>query len=227
MSIKKELLARIREYQSRMAKRVVRYDMVSDVRYVCGVDSAYSGGAYTVAVIVDIDSKKEVYREQYISKVSVPYMSTYLFLREAAPILQALRRLCDHRYDIILVDGNGILHPRLFGIACYIGLLVDKPTIGVSKSLLCGDIVDESIVMHGEVVGKALRLSTKNKSKNKSIYVSIGHKISLDTASSIVKRLLIKDGKELGAPLPLMLADRYANELRRSLALQQTSRIHR
>jgi len=223
MSIKKELLARIREYQSRMSKRVVRYDMVNDVRYVCGVDSAYSDGVYTVAVIVDIDSNEEVYMEQYISKVSIPYMSTYLFLREAAPILQVLRRLCDHRYDIILVDGNGILHPRLFGIACYIGLLVDKPTIGVSKSLLCGDIVDESIVMHGEVVGKVL--STKNK--NKSIYISIGHKISLDTASSIVKRLLIKDGENLGAPLPLMLADRYANELRRSLALQQTSRIHR
>ncbi len=224
MMISKELLARIREYQSRMSKRVVRYDMVSDVRYVCGVDSAYSDRVYTVAVIVDIDSKEEVYREQYICNIGVPYISTYLFLREAAPILQVLRRLCDHRYDIILVDGNGILHPRLFGIACYIGLLVDKPTIGASKSLLCGDIVDESIVMHGEVVGKVLRVSTK---KNKSIYVSIGHKVSLDTASSIVKRLLIKDGEELGAPLPLMLADRYANELRRSLALQRTSRIHR
>ena len=225
MSINKELLARIREYQSRMSKRVVKHDMLSDIRYVCGVDSAYSDRVYTVAVIVDIDRKEEVYREQYTCKVRVPYISTYLFLREAAPILQVLRRLCDHRYDIILVDGNGILHPRLFGIACYIGLLVDKPTIGVSKSLLCGDIVDEYVVMHGEVVGKVLRVSIKKKNKN--IYVSIGHKVSLDTASSIVKRLLIKDDRELGAPLPLMLADRYANELRRSLALQRTSRIHR
>jgi len=215
--ISQELLKRVRDYQSKMSCRVVKYDTLTDIRYVCGVDVAYDkyDTAYAVAVVVDLNSKEEVDKAYSICKVYVPYISTYLFLREGAPMLRVLRRLASS-YDIILIDGNGILHPRYFGVACYIGMLMDKPSIGVSKSLLCGHIIDDDVVLDGIIIGKVLRL------RNKSIYVSIGNKVSLDTAVSIVKALSYPtrymQELPLPLPLPLLLAHRYASALRRSQA---------
>ncbi len=213
--MKGELLKRVRDYQIRMASKVIKDDILNDSnkRYVCGVDVAYRADkAYASSVIVDL-SKEEVCISNSICRVYIPYISTYLFLREGAPMINALNGL-HARYDVIMVDGNGMLHPRLFGLACYIGLIMDKPTIGVSKSLLHGCVVDDdnNVMLNGMVVGKALRL------KNKNVYVSIGNKVSLDTAVDIVKTSCYPSVQEALYPLPLLLADRYANALRISQA---------
>ncbi len=210
-----ELLKRVRDYQRRMASKVINYNILEDVRYVCGVDVAYGADkAYAYAVIIDLKSKENVCKSYYVCRVYIPYISTYLFLREGAPMINALKRLGSrYDYDVIMVDGNGMLHPRLFGLACYIGLIMDKPTIGVSKSLLHGCIVDnDNVILNGMVVGKVLRL------KNRSIYVSIGNKLSLDTAVDIVRASCYPSMHEASYPLPLLLADIYANALRISQA---------
>ncbi|MGH9922437.1 MAG: endonuclease V, partial [Nitrososphaerales archaeon] len=130
-----------------------------------------------------------------------------LFLRESEPILAVLDKL--HDYDLLMVDGHGLLHPRRFGIACYIGVKIDRPTIGVGKSLLCGTVVrknnSQTVLLDGKKLGTVL------KTNSKPIYVSIGHKVSLRTASKIVKEVT-----KYRIPEPLRLADINSRKMARA-----------
>jgi deoxyribonuclease V len=118
-------------------------------------------------------------------QVTFPYVPGLLSFREAPLILAACEEL-DSEPDLILVDGQGIAHPRRFGLASHLGLLWDKPTIGCAKSRLCGkhDLVPAEAGSHaeifdnGEVIGAALR----TKQGVNPIYISIGHKVDLQAA---------------------------------------------
>src|SRR5207253_5249682 len=123
------------------------------------------------------------------TKVTHPYVPGLLMLREADPIFQTVRML-KNDYDLLLVDGHGLLHPRKCGLACYVGVNLDKPTIGVAKSRLCGTIrLDGFIELRGEILGYSI---------SKKLYVSVGHRVSLKTAIAILK--------EFGTE-PLRMAD--------------------
>jgi deoxyribonuclease V len=128
-------------------------------------------------------------------------------LREAKPLLKTLR-LLKNTFDLVLIDGHGILHPRKCGLASYIGIIIDKPTIGVAKSLLCGSILENNYVEYNKTI-LGYRISKNNK---KNIYVSVGHKISLETAIDIIKKLTKKSEF---IPEPLRIADinskKYSN----------------
>ncbi|MEM0366897.1 MAG: endonuclease V [Candidatus Nitrosocaldus sp.] len=249
-----EQIESVKRYQSSMAHKVIAYDVVDvkSIRYVVGVDTAYKDDrAFAAAVMVDRLDGRIVHESSSISRVYIPYIPGLLFLREGAPMLNVLRSMLKHVYGrysgpgiddcIILVDGNGMLHPRLFGLACYIGIIIDIPTIGVSKSLLCGTISKsngpERVMLNCREVARVVEYNGKR------IYVSIGHKISLDSAESIVRSLIHYYGvgmraegmKVRGAvattttrrsvqqssilPEPLRLAHISANALRRSQAL--------
>ena len=118
-------------------------------------------------------------------------------------------QLVKKEFQILLVDGHGILHPRRCGLASYIGVMINKPTIGVAKSLLCGLVrKDKSIEFGGEVLG--FQIETCNK---KHIYVSIGHQVSLGTAVKIVEELT-RIGQWI--PEPLRIADISSKRLRQS-----------
>jgi len=119
-------------------------------------------------------------------------------LRESEIILKALHSL-ESEFDVLLVDGHGRLHPRLCGLACYIGIKIDKPTIGIGKKLLCGEITKKNNV---EYNGMVLGIKIKNHKKN--IYVSVGNKISLSRAVKITKELISKGE---WYPEPLRIAD--------------------
>lgn len=175
--------------QKEVAKKVVTKDDFGSIDRVCGVDVAYSRNvAYCSAVVMDKDLKliESVDAE---TTATHPYVPGLLMLREAGPILHALEMLKSD-YDLLLVDGHGLLHPRKCGLACYVGVTLERPTIGVAKSRLYGTVRPDGFVeMDGEILGYAL---------SKKLYVSAGHRISLKTAMAIVK--------ELGAE-PLRLAD--------------------
>jgi deoxyribonuclease V len=99
-------------------------------------------------------------------------------LREAEPIFYTLKSL-KNSYDLLLVDGHGLLHPRKCGLACFVGVTLNKPTIGVAKSLLCGTVRPDGFVeLGGELLGYAV---------SKKMYVSVGHRITLKTAIAFVK----------------------------------------
>lgn len=194
------------ELQIRMASIVSEHDSFEKYELFCGVDVAYSNQhAVAVAVIQSKDgSLLEV--SKYACVVRHAYVPGLLFLREAPPMLNAIKGL-KNDFDVLLIDGNGRLHPRKFGIACYIGIVLDKPTIGVAKRLLCGQVKmvngKRVVVLNGDVVGEEVA---------SNVYVSVGHKISLSTAVKIVKELMKGDR----LPSPILAAHRIANdELRR------------
>ena len=196
--------------QEQIAKRIVTQDIEGvKIKYACGVDVSYKNNiAYCSASVIDKDSLDAVEGANTITVVDEPYIPGLFILREYKPIISALQ-LVKKEFQILLVDGHGVLHPRRCGLASYTGVMINKPTIGVAKSLLCGFVKkDKSIEFGGDVLGFQIRSCNK-----KHIYVSIGHKISLGTAVKIVKELT-RIGQWI--PEPLRIADISSKRLRLS-----------
>lgn len=188
------------ELQLRLSRKVVTKDCTNKIRKVCGVDVSYNNEtARASAVVMDAVTLDVLEHITLETKVMTPYIPGFLMLRESKPILSVLKSL-KNNFDLLIVDGNGQLHPRKCGIASYLGIILNKPTIGVAKSLLCGNIKNNSIELNGKILGKVI----ENK-KGKKIYVSVGNKISLRNAVEIIKSL-IKEGQ--WQPEPIIIADK-------------------
>lgn len=132
------------------------------------------------------------------SAVKNPYLLGLFVMREAGPALRALKKLS--HYDLLMVDGHGQLHPRRCGLASYLGVGLNKPTIRVAKSLLCGTEHNGQVEIEGEVLGSVI-------AGRKQLYVSVGHRILLEIAAHLVKDKT-KEGEWL--PELLRLADTYS-----------------
>ncbi|KAF8053437.1 hypothetical protein N665_1415s0013 [Sinapis alba] len=175
------------------------------LKYVGGVDISFSKDDSSVAcaclVVLELPSLRVVHNELSLLRLRVPYVPGFLAFRE---ILQKMRD-DEHPFypQVLMVDGNGILHPRGFGLACHLGVLAHLPTIGVGKNLHHVDGLDHSEVRRsfqlkeneGERVIKLVGNSgftwgvgfRPTLSSLKPIYVSVGHRISLDSAVEVVK----------------------------------------
>jgi deoxyribonuclease V len=192
--------------QKNIAKKVVAAkDDFGEISRICGVDIAYSdsnsNAAYCSAVIMDRNMQQLVESVDVQTIVKYPYVPGLLMLREAEPIFYTLK-LLKNSYDLLLIDGHGLLHPRKCGLACYIGVTLDKPTIGVAKSRLCGTVRPDGFVeLDGEILGYAI---------SKKFYISVGHRITLKTAIALVKELGIE---------PLRLADINSRKNKKKKAL--------
>ncbi|MBF6211046.1 endonuclease V [Nocardia puris] len=161
---------------------------------VAGLDSAYDDEAGVVAaaaVVLDADTLGTVESEVAHGTVEFPYVPGLLAFREVPTALRVLERL-DTEPDLLVCDGQGLAHPRRFGLACHLGVLAGLPTIGVAKNAWGeytapgperGD--SSNLVLEGEVVGRALR----TRAGVKPVFVSVGHLISLDTACAQVLAL--------------------------------------
>lgn len=195
------------QLQKELAKTVIsKNQLPAKIQTVCGVDVSYKDNkAFCSAVILNKESLKVIELKNMSHIISAPYIPSLFMLREAKPILLTVKKL-QKDYDILLVDGHGRLHPRKCGLACYVGLKLDKPVIGVAKKLLCGKIQpDSKIEFDGEVLGYRI---IHNK---KPIYVSTGHKINLRTAKKIVNEV-IRDNDWY--PEPLRIADQNSKNFR-------------
>ncbi|MDQ3868675.1 MAG: endonuclease V [Thermoproteota archaeon] len=197
MSIYSEVI----ELQKEIAKNVIAEDTLhKKIEYICGVDVSYKKNtAYCSAVIMKKNNLELIESVNAKSVVRHPYIPGLFILRESEPILNTLKLLKNH-FDLLLIDGHGLLHPRKCGLASYIGVLIDRPTIGVAKSLLCGSIKKDQFIEYDDTV---LGFTIKKEDK-KQIYVSVGHKISLTTAIRIIKNLI---KNEEWIPEPLRIAD--------------------
>ena len=187
--------------QKEIAKKVIDYDCLNnEINNICGIDVAYKNNiAFCSALIVNKRTLEIIESINHKSIVNYPYIPGLLILRESESILSVLK-LIKNSYDVLLIDAHGVLHPRKCGLACYIGVIIDKPTIGVAKKLLCGHIMKDNYIEYNrEILGYRIK-----KTNKKDIYVSIGHKIGLATATNIVINL-VKDNERL--PEPLRLAD--------------------
>jgi len=206
-------VAQARALQESLRGKVIAGDKLGVVETVAGVDVGFErAGAVTRAAVVVLDFPGLEPREQAIARqpTRFPYVPGFLSFREAPAVLAALEKLRDAP-DLLLCDGQGIAHPRRFGIACHLGVLTDIPSIGVAKSRLVGThgMVPKvkgawvPLMDAGEVIGAVLR----TRDDVKPLYVSIGHRVSLDTAIDYVLRCTTK----YRLPETTRLADRLAS----------------
>jgi len=204
--------------QRKLAERVIRTGTVRGPRWIAGVDAAYvAGGAQglCIAGVVLWDRKTRQIAEQHVIRAAVhfPYVPGLLSFREAPAILKVLRRL-KIEPDLFLFDGQGIAHPRRFGLASHVGLLIDRPSIGCAKSLLIGDYIEPesqrgsktALGHRDETIGMVVR----TRDDTKPLYVSIGHRISLRSAVGLVLDCCTR----FRLPEPTRLADRLVAQAR-------------
>lgn len=212
--------------QERLRERVVLEDRFRRIRYVAGADIAFdpeTNLAFAGVVVYRFPELEEVERRMARRKLQFPYVPGLLSFRESPILIAAFARLKTEP-DLLLIDGHGLAHPRLFGLACHIGVLFDKPAIGCAKSLLVGEAGHPGVKagsgapldFRGQQVGVVLR----TRDGVRPIFVTQGHRVSLPTAVKLVRQCL--DGYRI--PKPTREADRYVRDLRRAY---QRTRLER
>lgn len=168
--------------------QVIREDQIGTVNFVAGIDVGFEdGGAVTRAAVAVLSFPALQPVDAAIARLptSFPYVPGLLSFREAPAVVAALQQL-GTTPDLLLYDGQGIAHPRRLGIASHLGLLTDLPTIGVAKTRLIGshEAVPDArggwvpLTDRGEMIGAVLR----TRAGVKPLYVSIGHRTSLEAA---------------------------------------------
>jgi deoxyribonuclease V len=177
-----------RGIQLDLAKMVSAENRVVNPRLIAGIDISApdaQGVARGAVVVLSYPELDIVEMKEARSKIGFPYVPGLLSFREGPLILAACQKLGSVP-DLVLIDGQGIAHPRRFGLASHVGLLLDLPTVGCAKSILCGQHESlgweagsqAELLDKGELIGAALR----TKSGVKPIYVSVGHNIDLVSA---------------------------------------------
>ena len=204
------------QIQKEYAGKVERDGTLRDVTAIAGVDIAFEGTTGFGAVVILTYPELQVLDQAVVeAPVPIPYIPGLLSFREIPIVLRAFEKIREMP-DVIFVDGQGTLHPRRFGIACHLGLTLDVPTVGCAKSLLCGSYPepgpekgDYSFVEHkNDRIGVALRTRTRTK----EIFVSVGHKISIENAIE----LTLSISPKYRIPEPTRHADRLAGEYKRN-----------
>ena len=175
-----------RQLQNELRTQVIQTDQFGTINTVAGVDIGLKKDIAIASVVVLSFPELQVVDSVVTqSPVRFPYIPGLLSFREIPPLLTAFDQL-QTIPDLVIVDGQGIAHPRRFGLASHLGLILDKPTIGCAKSRLWGRYEEPDaeqgaytyLIDKEEVIGAAVRTRTNVR----VVYVSIGHQISLDSA---------------------------------------------
>lgn len=181
---------------------------------VAGIDASFGNkNIYAAVTVLDYETLETIEQAKAQQPVNFPYVPGLLSFREAPALLSALARL-KSLPDVLIVDGHGWAHPRRFGLACHLGVLLDLPTIGCAKALLVGKVghleakagSTAEIKADGEVLGLAVR-TRKNV---KPVYVSIGHKIDLLCAA----RIVLSCGRGYRLPEPTRQAHKMTQRIK-------------
>ena len=223
-------------YQKENSKKILRddgYDFdVDKIKYVGGLDISFNKDDKTdncaYITIIDYQTDEIVYEDYEKVNLTVPYISGFLGFREVPVYTILLNRLKLHKPkyypDVLLIDGFGVLHHREFGSASHLGLVADIPTIGVAKTMLYHDGLDEKLIKkefeskckskgdYIELVGTSgtkygVALRSTNETTN-PIYVSIGHKIGMKSTIKIVSKLC-----QYRIPEPIRISDIKSRKL--------------
>ncbi len=214
--------------QEEIASKAIVEDQLGALRFVAGADQAFFREAtntntntntneremiISAVVVLEYPSMKFLYHSSATMPVDFPYIPGLLSFREAPAIIEAFHKL-DKKPDLLLIDGCGINHPRFAGLATHVGVLLDIPTIGVAKNILCGSGTIPGkpgeanlIRYHGREVGYYF----KSKKGCRPLIVAPGHKVSLDTSLNIVKNCIRKHK----LPEPTRLAHLCVNKLKK------------
>lgn len=201
--------------QQRLFPKIIREDRIGRINYIAGVDSGFEDNGKVIrAAVVILEFPSLELKESAVARLptSFPYVPGLLSFRELPVVLEALLKL-EQEPDLLICDGQGIAHPRRIGIASHLGLLTGLPSIGVGKTRLTGThgpVRDEKGAWEplrdkDEIIGAVLR----TRKRVKPVYVSIGHKVSLDTAVSYVMACITR----YKLPETIRLAHRHASDI--------------
>ena len=164
-----------------------------EIRRVAGADAAYDRDTIFAAVVVMKFPGLEVVEKTYtMHEIPFPYIPGLLSFREGPAIMDAFNNLSAVP-DLLLINGHGYAHPKRFGIACHIGLLLDIPSIGIAQRLLTGNAAvpglargsAEPVLDHGEIIGMVVRTLTGSK----PVFISAGHKVDLAQAVDLALKI--------------------------------------
>ncbi len=205
-----------REIQEQLRARVVLHDTPGEIRTVAGADAAVdavSGRIFAGVVVFRYPGLEELERAWVCQALRFPYVPGLLSFREAPALLAGIEKL-KHRVDVLFCDGQGYAHPRRFGLACHLGLLLDCATIGCAKTLLVGthrvpgrNAGSFAELRDGEIIGAAVR----TRPGVKPVYVSAGHRVSLERAIELT--LAVCDGTRI--PKPTREADGFVEAVKK------------
>ena len=181
-----------RALQQKLSAEVEKADRLGPVRRVAGTDCAFKDGGKTTRAVVAVLAYPGLELLEYAEAerpTDFPYIPGLLSFREVPTLLAAFDKL-KQAPDLLLCDGQGYAHPRRFGIACHLGVTLGIPSIGVAKSRLVGSHREPAqaagsrapLMDKGEEIGAVLR----TKDKTNPLYISVGHRLSLDTAVAYV-----------------------------------------
>ncbi len=184
--------AEARAIQQALRARVETRDLLPQIRHVAGVDVGFEEGgrvARAAVAVLGYHDLQPVDRSLARLPTRFPYVPGLLSFRELPAVLAAIGGL-RVQPDVYLCDGQGLAHPRRFGIACHLGVLLDRPAIGVAKTRLTGTHAEPPPDRGGwaplldgdEVIGAVLR----TRAGVKPVYVSVGHRVCLETAIRLV-----------------------------------------
>jgi deoxyribonuclease V len=209
--------AEARRLQGELASRVVAGPALdlAKVRYVAGADvSTQVDRAFATVVVLDFPGLSIVEVRGFEAPLEFPYVPGLLSFREMPSILGALEKV-ETAVDVVVLDAQGLAHPRRMGLASHIGLFLDVPTVGCAKTVLVGKFEEPppekggatDLVHRGEVVGKAVR----TRERVSPVYVSVGSGIDLDSSVELVLACCTK----YRLPEPTRQAHNAANRMRR------------
>jgi len=208
------------ELQRELAGKVIRRSSFSidGLRRVAGCDVSYSRATnqcYCAVVVLSFPELKPVCQETATIDAAFPYIPGLLSFREIPGLVQALESL-EVVPDVVIVDGQGLAHPRRLGLGCHLGLILDIPTIGCAKSRLIGEYempgtergATTDLVHRDELVGAVLR----TRANVSPVFVSIGHRIDLETAVELV----LSCSPKFRLPETTRAAHRLVNQMMRN-----------
>jgi deoxyribonuclease V len=178
--------------QQNLRQEVIPHDQFGEVKSVAGIDVGFEeDGAITRAAVAVLNYPELEFCDHAIARrpTTFPYIPGFLSFREVPAVLDALEQL-KTTPDLLLCDGQGLAHPRRFGIACHLGILTNLPAIGVGKSRLVGNHEEPPeergawvpLTHKGDTIGAVLR----TRPGTKPLYISLGHRIGLESAIAYV-----------------------------------------
>ena len=206
-------LYELKKEQRKLSQKVIIQDSFTKIKTIGGIDCAQTKNQIIACVVVlEFPSLKLLEKQTAILPDPLPYKPGFLAYREMPAIINAFDKL-EQEPDLILVDGSGILHPRKFGMASHLGLSLNKPTIGLNKTLTLGNIENGKIYLDGNLVG--FEITTREHAN--PLYLSPGHQISLGTSLKTVQQALNPPHK---LPEPLHFAHKFAKKEMKKLINQ-------
>lgn len=203
--------------QETLAQHVRLEPLQRQPETAAGVDAAYIGEEIVaVAVLFDLATLTPIERSFVIARPALPYIPGLLSFREGPHLAEAVHRL-SRRPDLLIVDGQGIAHPKRFGLACFLGVELEVPAIGCAKSRLVGEYAEPAaergsrtpLIDRNEMVGAVLR----TRRSVRPVFVSPGHLITIDEAVA----MMLRTTAGFRLPEPQREADRFAAEIKRRL----------